>query len=90
MIKIPYIPPIFHENRFVTNLKKKPNCYYYYYHYYYYYFFFFLFFAKQCSVIDSDSKVPSFLHLKPDKSLSNITFTEKDANFANYADFRFR
>ena len=39
-----------------------------------------MFFAKQCSVIDSDSKVPSFLHLKPDKSLSNITFTEKDAN----------
>ena len=86
MIKIPYIPPIFHENRFVTNLKKKPNCYYYDYYYYYYYYFF----AKQCSVIDSDSKVPSFLHLKPDKSLSNITFTEKDANFANYANFRFR
>ena len=88
MIKIPYIPPIFHENRFVTNLKKKPNCYYYYYYYYY-----FFFFAKQCSVIGSDSKVPSFLHLKPDKSLSNITFTKKDANFANYANyanFRFR
>ena len=36
------------------------------------------FFAKQCSIIDNGSEVPSFLHLKTDKFLSNITFTEKD------------
>ena len=36
------------------------------------------FFAKQCSVIDNGTEIPSFLHHKTDKSLSNITFTEKD------------
>ena len=36
------------------------------------------FFAKQCSIIDNGSEIPSFLHPKTDKSLSNITFTEKD------------
>ena len=36
------------------------------------------FFAKQCSIIDNGSKIPSFLHLKTDKFLLNITFTEKD------------
>ena len=36
------------------------------------------FFAKQCSIIDSGSEIPSFLHSKLDKSLSNIPFTEKD------------
>ena len=63
--KISCIPPIFHENRFVTNLKEKSE-------------FFNSFFAKQCSVIDNGSEIPSFLHPKTDKSLSNITFTEKN------------
>ena len=36
------------------------------------------FFAKQCSIIDNRSKIPSFLNSKADKSLSNITFTEKN------------
>ena len=35
------------------------------------------FLAKQCSVIDNGSEIPSFLHPKSDKSLSHITFTEK-------------
>ena len=60
--KIPCIPPIFHENRFVTNFKEKAEL-------------FNSFSAKQCSVIDNGSQI---LHPKPDKSLSNITFTEKD------------
>ena len=45
-------------------LKKKPSC--------------LVFLAKQCSIIDNGSEIPSFLHPKTDKSLSNITFTEKD------------
>ena len=36
------------------------------------------FFAKQCSIIDNGIEIPSFLYPKTDKSLSNITFTEKD------------
>ena len=60
--KIHCIPPVFHENRFVTNFKEKAEL-------------FNSFSAKQCSVIDNGSQI---LHPKPDKSLSNITFTEKD------------
>ena len=36
------------------------------------------FFAKQYSVIDNGSDIPYFLHPKTDKSLSYITFTEKN------------
>ena len=36
------------------------------------------FFAKQCSIVDNGSEIASFLHPKTDKSLLNITFTEKD------------
>ena len=61
--KNPCIPPIFHENRFVTNFKEKAEL-------------FNSFFAKQCSIIDSGSEIPSFLHPKTDKS--NIPFAEKD------------
>ena len=60
--KIPCIPSIFHENRFVTNFKELFNS----------------FFAKQCSVRDNGSEILSFLHPKTDKSLSNITFAGKD------------
>ena len=63
--KIPCIPPIFHENRFVTNFKEKAEL-------------FDSFFAKQCSIIDNGSEISSFLHPKTGKSLSNVTFTEKD------------
>ena len=61
--KIPCIPPIFHENRFVTNFKEKAEL-------------FNSFFAKQCSIIDNGSEIPFFLHPKTNKSF--ITFTEKD------------
>ena len=61
--KIPCIPPIFHENRFVTNFKEKAELFH-------------SFFAKQCSVIDNGSEIPSFLLPKTVKSLSNITFTK--------------
>ena len=63
--KIPCIPPIFHKNRFVINFKEKAEL-------------FNSFFAKQCSIIGNGSEISSLLHPKADKSLSNITFTEKD------------
>ena len=63
--KIPCIPTIFHENRFVTNFKEKSEL-------------FNSVFAKQCSIIDNGSEIASFLHPKTDKSLSNITFNKKD------------
>ena len=37
-----------------------------------------MFFARQCSIKDIGSEIPFFLHPKTDKSLSSITFTEKD------------
>ena len=64
-IKNAPIPPIFHENRFVANFKEKAELLN-------------SFLANQCSVIDNGSEIPLFLHPKTDKSLSNITFTEKD------------
>ena len=38
----------------------------------------FFFFGVQCSIIDRGSEIPSFLHPKTYKSLSNITSTEKE------------
>ena len=44
--KVPCIPPIFHDNKFVTDFSKKADL-------------FNSFFAKQCSVIENDSVLPS-------------------------------
>ena len=46
--KVPTIAPLFHENEFVTDFKKKAEL-------------FNLFFAKQCSLISNHSKLPSRL-----------------------------
>ena len=35
-------------------------------------------FARQCSIIDNGREIPSFLHPKTNKFLSNTIFTEKD------------
>ena len=63
--KIPCIPPLFHQNKYVTDFKKKTelfNC----------------FFAKQCSKINSSSELPSNICKKTDKSISTVTFTSDD------------
>ena len=73
---IPCIPPIFHKNRFATNFKEKSKL-------------FDSFVALQFSIIDSGSEIPSFLHPKTDKSLSNVTFTEKRYG-TSYTKFRFK
>ena len=59
------ILPLFYENRFVMDFTKKGEL-------------FNSFFAKQCTVINSGSSLPSELLLKIDKFLSNITFFSDD------------
>ena len=54
---------IFHENSFITDFKRKAEL-------------FNSFFAKQCSLINNNSKIPPTIYLKTNKPLSNATFTE--------------
>ena len=63
--KNPCIPPLFNQNKYVTDFKKKAelfNC----------------FFAKQCSIINNSSEPPSSIWKKTDKSISTVTFTSDD------------
>ena len=63
--KVPSFPPLFHENEFVTDFKKKAGL-------------FNSFFAKQCSLISNDSKLPSQLHYFTEKRLSAIKFSSNN------------
>ena len=59
--KIPCIPPLFHDNDFVTDFQKKAEI-------------FNNFFAKQCTVVPNSSILPSVFIRKTNKSLSTLTF----------------
>ena len=63
--KIPCIPLLLQDNKYVTDFKKKAEL-------------FNLFFAKQCSIIDNFRALPSNFLKKIDKSISAITFTCDD------------
>ena len=63
--KIPCIPPLLQDNKYVTDFKKKAEL-------------FNLFFAKQCSIIDNSSELSSNILKKTDKSISAIAFTCDD------------
>ena len=63
--KILVIPPILHDNKFITNFKEKAEI-------------FNNFFAKQCSLIDTNSAFSSVLSKKTYKLLSAIHFTSDD------------
>ena len=63
--KVPCIPPIFHDNKFITDFREKAEL-------------FNSFFANQCSLITNTSALPTNCESFLDKSLSNISFTDKD------------
>ena len=61
--KIPLIPPLLHENKFVTDFKEKAKL-------------FNAFFTKQCSLIKNSSKRPSHLHYLTHNRLSSVSFSQ--------------
>ena len=63
--KVPCIPPIFHENRFIIDFREKAEL-------------FNSFFANQCSFVRNSSVLPTDFELFTDKSLSNIAFIDND------------
>ena len=63
--KIPLIPPLFQENRFLTDFKEKAEL-------------FNSFFAKQCSLIRNDSELPTSLTFYTNNRLSTVSFSHED------------
>ena len=63
--KVPCIPSIFHDNKFITDFNKKANL-------------FNSFFAKQCSIIENNSVLPSSTNPITDQYLANIEFKKDD------------
>ena len=59
--KIPLIPPLFHENRFITDFKEKAELLN-------------SFFSNQCSLLRNCSKLPANLRYVTDKRLRTINF----------------
>ena len=60
--KIPLIPPLFHENRFITDFKEKAEL-------------FNSFFSNQCSLLKNCCKRPTNPRYVTDKRLRTINFT---------------
>ena len=72
--KIPLIPPLFHEKKFVTDFKEKAML-------------FNSHFATQCSLISSSSKLPSHIKYLIDNRLSFVSFSlDKIANVIQNLD----
>ena len=63
--KIPIIPPLYHNNEFVIDFKKKAEL-------------FDSFFADQCSLINNSSELPSKLEYLTQSCLSSVTFSKDD------------
>ena len=59
--KIPIIPPLLYENRFIADFKEKAQL-------------FNIFFSKQCSLIPNNSSLPADVNYITDKRLSTVTF----------------
>ena len=63
--KIPLIPPLFHENRFITDFKEKADL-------------FNFFFAKQFSLIKNDTELITSLAFYTDSRGSAVSFSHED------------
>ena len=63
--KIPCISPIYHNNNYITDFKKKAQI-------------FNNFFAKQCTLVENSSKLPIDSSKRTNKLLSTISFTKDD------------
>ena len=63
--RVPCIPPIFHDNKFITDCSKKADL-------------FNSFFAKQCSIIENNSVLPSSTNPITDQYLASIEFMKDD------------
>ena len=63
--KIPIIPPLFYENRFITDFKEKVQL-------------FNVSFSKQCFLIPNNSSLSADVNFITDKHLSIVTFSARD------------
>ena len=63
--KIPCIPPIYHRKNYITDFKEKAQI-------------FNNFFAKQCTLVENTSKLPTDSFKRTKNLLSTISFTKDD------------
>ena len=63
--KIPYIPPPFHENKFITDFKEKAELFNH-------------FFVNQCFLLSNNSVLPTDLPQLTNKCLDSIHFSSSD------------
>ena len=63
--KYSLIPPLIHENKFITNFLEKAKL-------------FNSFFSKQCSLINNGSTLPTHMQYLTSKRLSSINFSQED------------
>ena len=63
--KIPCIPPLFENNEYITDFKKKAEL-------------FNSFFANKCSLINNNSQLPRTLSYKTNEKLSSVKITDDD------------
>ena len=68
--KIPCIPLLFHENKFITSFKEKVEL-------------FNTFFANQCTLLNNSSVLPNSLAKLTNKSLDTVNFTADDISKIN-------
>ena len=63
--KIPCIPPLKHQNKYVTDFKEKAEI-------------FNSFFAEQCSLMNNSIKLLSIVLKRTDKFISSVSFSSND------------
>ena len=63
--KIPFIPPIYHNNNYITDFKEKAQIFNY-------------FFDKKCTLVENSSELPTNSFKRTTFFLSTISFTKDD------------